>query len=105
MANNNVKNEQVNAQATPVVNGVPEVQQPVQQEIPVVMVAAAPQQPVVEEKPNWFKKHWKAILTGAAAVATAVGSGVVAYNKGKNVGMNAPVQMPSDYDNSLNPNI
>lgn len=100
---NNVKNEQVTTQATPVEG---QVQQPTQDNnIPVMVVQAVPQPAVEEKKPNWFKAHWKGILAGAAAVTAAVGSGFAAYHKGKSVGMQQPMQ-PVDYnDNSLNPNI
>ena len=106
MANNNVKNEQVvvNNQATPAEGQVQ--QQVPTQEIPVMMVQQVPQQTEQPQKENWFKAHWKGILAGASAVAAAVGSGFVAYHKGKNVGMQQPMQPMNDYsDNSLNPNI
>lgn len=99
----NVKNEQVATQATPV--GEQVQQQPTQDTIPVMVVQQVPQQTEQPQKENWFKAHWKGILAGASAVAAAVGSGFVAYHKGKSVGMQQPMQ-PVDYnDNSLNPNI
>lgn len=105
MANNNVK-ENVNTQN--VNNGVPENPAP-QQNVPVnpePVVATNPPPTTTEPKQNWFKAHWKGLVAGAAAVAGAVGSGFVAYNKGKAAGA-AMAQYPNtdNEDYSLNPNI
>lgn len=78
--------------------------QPVQ-EVPQQVVAAQAPAVVPETKePNFFKKHWKKLVAGAAAVAAAAGSAFVAYNKGKQAG--AVCYPPNDgEDYSLNPNV
>ena len=104
---NNVKNEQVVANNQAATPGEGQVQQTTQ-EIPAVMyVQQLPQQqPAEPPKENWFKKHWKMLLAGASAVAAVAGSGVLAYQKGKNAGSAQCMQPMNDYnDNSLNPNI
>ena len=76
-----------------------------------VQAAEAPvQQAAPVEQPKqgfgtWFKKHWKAVVGTVAGAGAVVGSGVVAYKKGKAAGiMSVPVpqQEPDDY--SLDPN-
>ena len=103
--NNNVKENTQNVNN----NGVPENPAP-QQNVPVVnpepVVATNPPPTTTEPKQNWFKAHWKGLVAGAAAVAGAVGSGFVAYNKGKAAGA-AMAQYPNtdNEDYSLNPNV
>lgn len=77
-------------------------------ETPAQTVATTPAAaPTEEKKPNWFKRHWKAVAAGAGAVVTAVGSAVVAYKKGKANGIASvpmpPMAEPEDY--SLDPNV
>ena len=79
-----------------------EQQQPMQPQVtqPTMVVPAEP-----PKQPNWFKRNWKKVAAGAAAVTAAVGSALVAYNKGKQAGA-AYYQPQSDgEDYSLNPNI
>ena len=80
-----------------------QVQQPVAQQ-------PAPMQPqpvvIPEQKENWFKKNWKKLLAGTAAVGGVVGSAFVAYNKGKQAGADNVCYPPNDdEDYSLNPNV
>lgn len=71
---------------------------------PVTTTPAAA--PTEEKKPNWFKRHWKAIAAGTGAALTAVGSAVVAYKKGKQNGIaSVPIQPMETEDYSLDPNV
>lgn len=108
MANNNKVDQNVNNQTNVPVEGQQEMQQqPAEGNVVfVVPQNQMPGQPQQEQKESWLKKHWKVLLAGAGAVATAVGSGFVAYNKGKNAGAAMQMQQPVPYDdNSLNPNL
>ena len=94
MANNNNQNKQVEeqqAQQVEVPQQQPVVQQPVQT------------QQVVEQKPNWFKQHWKGVAATAAAILTTLGVSKVAYSKGKAAGIQS-VPLPPQDDYSLYPN-
>lgn len=97
-----MENENVNVQENQVNNGTQQTaavaEQP-QQPVVVVQTVAAPD----EKKESWLKRHWKAVAAGAAALGTAVATTVVAYKKGKAVGI-ASVPMPEPEDYSLNPN-
>lgn len=78
---------------------------PAAQPAPVVtqqnVAAPAP----VEEKPNWFKRNWKKVAAGSAAVLTAVGSAFVAYRKGKSAGYNCAMPQQNDDYSPLDPNV
>lgn len=77
-----------------------------------VQAAEAPVQqtaPVAEQPKKgfgaWLKQHWKGVVGAVAGTGAVIGSGVVAYKKGKAAGiMSVPVpqQEPDDY--SLDPN-
>lgn len=85
------------------VEAVAEQQQPMQPQVtqPAAVVTAEP-----PKQPNWFKRNWKKVAAGAAAVTAAVGSAFVAYNKGKQAGAASYYPPQNDgEDYSLNPNI
>jgi len=91
--NNNQQNKQVEGQQVQQVE-VPQQQPVVQQPV---------QTQVVEQKPNWFKQHWKGIAAAGAAILTTLGVSKVAYSKGKAAGIQS-VPLPPTEDYSLNPN-
>lgn len=79
-----------------------EQQQPMQPQVTQPAAVATVEPP---KQPNWFKRNWKKVAAGAAAVTAAVGSAFVAYNKGKQAGAAAYYPPQSDgEDYSLNPN-
>lgn len=70
---------------------------------PVQQAANPAQQTAEPPKQNWFKKHWKGVAGSAAAVVTVLGTGFVAWKKGKAAGiMSVPTPPQEDY--SLDPN-
>ena len=89
-------------------NGQVQQGQPVAQNAPTQQTGGAPQPQIVvvqEQKENWFKRNWKKILAGTAAVGGVVGSAFVAYNKGKKAGAVCYPPSTNEEDYTLNPNV
>lgn len=104
MANKVVNSEtQQNVVNDGAVEAAVEQQQPMQPQMTQPVTVATVEPP---KQPNWFKRNWKKVAAGAAAVTAAVGSAFVAYNKGKQAGAAAYYPPQSDgEDYSLNPNM
>lgn len=72
---------------------------------PQTQVATAPVQQIETKQPGWFKRNWKKVAAGTAAVVTTVGSAIVAYRKGKQAGYSCAMPQDGNEYSPLDPNV